>query len=112
MTKITFLRLLSGNCWIHVGDSGDEAAFDQVNASGEKGDAEADRQLGGEVKWPTGAFSALLGGQVRILNDAFPDLLTAFLRFCASSNMIFFSDGAWQLHPPNAGSCAGGLPEV
>ena len=88
---------------------GDEAAFDQVNASGEEGDPEADRQLGGEVKWPTGAFSVLISvWQVRI----FPDLLTAFLQLCAISNMFFFSDGAWQLHPPYAGSCAGRLPEV
>ena len=34
----------------HVADSGDEAAFDQVDASGEEGDAEADCQLGRAVK--------------------------------------------------------------
>ena len=31
-------------------DSGDEAAFDQVNASGEEGDAEVDRKLGRALK--------------------------------------------------------------
>ena len=33
-----------------VGDSGDEAAFDQVNASGEEGDAEVDCKLGRALK--------------------------------------------------------------
>ena len=78
----------------YVTDSGDEAAVDQVDASGEEGDAEADRQLGRAVKRPTGSNDATFDNFVTVI-------------FYAT-----FSDGARQLHPPNAGSCSGRLPEV
>ena len=50
LTKFCLFRTSFWQFLNDMGDSGDEAAFDQVNASGEEGDAEADRQLGRAVK--------------------------------------------------------------
>ena len=64
-----------------MGDSGDEAALDQVYASGEERDTKADRKLGRALKRSTGANSNFYCDYMNALT------LTAILN-------AFLSDGA------------------